>query len=68
MPKIGDRVHVCPAPGLQVQRGAGLYGQFLAPDGQEVTWDEFHEARQAAGELFLSKPKQAPPVDPSEVQ
>ncbi len=60
MPNFGDRVHVRPAPGLQVQRAAGMYGQFLPPDGMEVVWDEFHAARLAAGEVTLATPRPAP--------
>lgn len=64
MPNIGDRVYVRPAPGLQVQRAAGMYGQFLPPDGMDVLWDDFHEARLCDGSIHLSKPRPAPDAPP----
>jgi len=57
-PKLGDRVFVCPAPGHSVQRGDGLFGQFIPPDGMECTWDGFLEQRQMEGAIRV----QAPPV------
>lgn len=50
-PQNGERVHVIPTPGMKVQRGENMYGQFLAPDGQEVLWDEFLHARLAEGAI-----------------
>ena len=53
MPKIGDRVHVTPAPGEAVQRGRDLFGQFLPPNGAEVVWDAYHQQRLQDGSLVL---------------
>lgn len=60
MPNFGDRVYVRPAAGLQVQRAAGMYGQFLPPEGTEVVWDEFHHSRLADGSIVLNRPRPAP--------
>lgn len=69
MPNIGDRVYVRPRPGHQVQRGAGLYGQFLPDDGMEVLWDEFHQARANDGSMLVGQapaaPAPAPVADPA---
>ncbi len=53
MPRIGDRLVVRPRHGLQVQRGADLFGQVLPQEGQEVTWDHYLEGRHQAGEIEL---------------
>lgn len=50
-PQNGERVLVIPTPGMKVQRGENMYGQFLAPDGQEVLWDEFLHRRLNEGAL-----------------
>lgn len=51
-PRIGERVRVRPAnPSIAVQRGEGLYGQFLPPDGQECLWDEFLHRRLCEGSV-----------------
>lgn len=62
-PKLGDRVYVCPTPGHNVQRGDGLFGQFIPPEGMECTWDIFLEQRRAEGAVRLQAPPQAPPAD-----
>ena len=51
MPSIGERVHVTPAKGLNVQRGERAFGQFIAADGEELVWDEFLGKRLEAGEI-----------------
>lgn len=51
-PAIGERVHVRPTnPSIRVQRGEGLYGQFLSPSGQECIWDEFLHRRLCEGAI-----------------
>jgi len=57
MPHHGDRVFVRPSrPTEQVQRGEGLYGQFIAPEGQEVVCDGFISARLTDGSLIVCDP------------
>ena len=51
--QFGERVHVRPRPGHRVQRGKDLFDQFLPAEGQEVTWDEFHQARLQDGSILL---------------
>lgn len=67
-PKLGESVFVRPTnPAVRVQRGAGLYGQFLAPAGQLVRWDEFLERRMHEGALELVAPPKPQP-QPAEPQ
>lgn len=52
--KTGERVLVKPThPSEYVQRAAGMYGQFLKPDWQEVVLDSFLLARCLDGSLFV---------------
>lgn len=60
MPNYGERVLVRPRHGLQVQRGDGLYQQYIAQEGQEVTWDAFLEARYHEGSIEVVVPMAAP--------
>lgn len=51
-PRMGERVVARPTnPRVPVQRGAGLFGQFLPPEGQEVLWDQFLHQRLAEGSI-----------------
>lgn len=63
-PINGERVFVRPRHGLQVQRGDGIYQQFIAKDGQEVVWDSYLEARLQEGAIELAEA----PVADSEVK
>lgn len=52
-PQPGQRVIARPAnPAVRVQRGENLFGQFLAPQGQEVLWDEFLQRRAEEGAVL----------------
>lgn len=53
MPKPGDRVFVRPVKGEAVQRGRDLFGQFLPPEGAEVTWELYHQQRLQDGSILL---------------
>lgn len=53
-----------PASAERIQRGAGLFGQFLPDDGAEVVWDEFHAARLQDGSIRLGPKKPAQDVPP----
>lgn len=64
MPSLGERVFVRPGPGLVVQRAHGTFGQFLDPSGQEVMWDQAHQAQLDRGEILVS----APPVRAPEAE
>ena len=63
-PTFGETVFVRPRnPAVRVQRGAGLHGQFLAPQGQTVRWDEFLQRRFDEGDIELAQaPRPAPPA------
>lgn len=51
-PRIGERVYVRPSnPAVRVQRGDGLYTQFLPAEGAEVLWDEFLHRRLCEGAI-----------------
>lgn len=61
LPTIGQRVYVRPSdPAVPVQRGDGLYGQMIAPEGQECVWDHFLSQRLAEGSISL-RPLRPPP-------
>lgn len=67
-PRNGERVFVRPTnSSVPVQRGDGLFGQVLAPAGEEVLWDEFLHRRLAEGSIawtpFEKRPA-APIGDP----
>lgn len=68
MPHHGERVFVRPRHGLLVQRGDGLYQQYLAKEGQEVTWDPFLEARYSDGSISIVDEKAEPVAPPSIAQ
>lgn len=52
-PQLGQRVIARPAnPAVRVQRGENLFGQFLAPHGQEVLWDDFLQRRAEEGAVL----------------
>lgn len=57
MPQNGDRVFVRPRHGLQVQRGEGLYGQFIPAEGMYVMFDDFIAARIGDGSLHVVEPE-----------
>lgn len=63
LPTFGDTVFVRPRnPAVRVQRGAGLHGQFLPPQGQAVRWDEFLQRRLDDGDIELVQmPRPATP-------
>lgn len=66
-PRIGERVHVRPTcPSVPVQRGEGLYGSFLPPQGAEVQFDEFLLRRLGEGVLEVV-PAPAPAAPEKEV-
>ena len=51
-PKIGERVRVFPMSlQIPVQRGDGLFGQFLPAGGAEVLWDSFLHRRLHEGAI-----------------
>lgn len=56
-PRIGGRAFVRPTcPSVRVQRGEGLYTQFIPPDGADLQFDEYllrrlHEGVITATEL-----------------
>ena len=66
MPNIGDRVHVRPLRGLQVQRGDSLFGQFLPAEGMECTWDDYLSARMGEGCIEVVPPvvEEVPAIPP----
>lgn len=60
-PRTGERVHVRPSnPSVPVQRGDGLFGQFLPPQGQECLWDDFLHRRWCEGSVTWSPLTPAP--------
>lgn len=62
-PQIGERVYVRPTnPSVRVQRGDGLYGQFLPADGQECIWDPFLHCRLAEG-VIEWRPLESKPME-----
>lgn len=51
-PAIGERVRVFPMSlQVPVQRGDGLFGQFLPAGGAEVLWDSFLHRRLHEGAI-----------------
>lgn len=50
-PQNGERVHVIPTPGMKVQRGENMFGQFIAAKGELLLWDEFLHRRLEEGAL-----------------
>ena len=59
LPTPGDRVHIWPAPGLQVQDGALSVsdgGRWLPAEGRDVRWTPFHYEQIRAGEIYLHDP------------
>lgn len=64
-PRDGERVSVRPAsPALRVQRGDGLHGQFLPPEGAECIWDAFLHRRWLEGAIVWQPLERAAP-DPT---
>lgn len=67
-PRLGERVHVRPRTSAPVQRAEGMYGQFLAPEGQEALWDDYLHRRWAEGAIEwrpLSAPVKDSPKEPA---
>lgn len=54
--KPGDTVKVWPLPGLRVQSHAETPGRFLSPDGEEVTWSDWHHNLARQGSILLTDP------------
>lgn len=69
-PQIGERVFVRPTnPSVRVQRGEGLYGQFLPVEGLECLWDDFLHCRLAEGVIEWRPVELRPlPVEPPKSQ
>ena len=71
-PRLGERVHVRPRTAALVQRAEGMYGQFLAPEGQEALWDDYLHRRWTEGAIEWrpiaapSAPAPAPEPAPAE--
>lgn len=65
-PQNGERVLVIPTPGMKVQRGENMFGQFIAAKGEPLLWDEFLHRRLEEGALSW-KPMQevADAADPA---
>jgi hypothetical protein len=54
-PRDGERVFVRPScPGVRVQRGEGLFGQFLPDAGMECLWDQYLHQRLREGAISWS--------------
>lgn len=67
-PQLGQRVIARPAnPAVRVQRGENLFGQFLAPHGQEVLWDDFLQRRAEEGAVLWQQLPDEAPVAPAAV-
>ena len=57
-PQFGDRVVVyATSPNVQVE---GIYGRWLDPQGEEVTWSEWYHRRFLDGSISLSPLTPAP--------
>jgi len=52
-PLNGQRVRAIPSPGVQIQRSAKSFGQFLPPEGDEVIFDNYHRQRLQEGSLLV---------------
>lgn len=58
-PNLGDVVKIWPFPGINVQDGQRTLdngGRWLAAEGREVKWSEFHLEQLRAGDILLHAP------------